>query len=241
MKATFPCELQKRFEQALVAGEYTRGDVLTATALANRFQATEDEAQQVLLAEHRKGLVGKCGTEFPVLGELPRGLESLFSHTSRSGLDPSSEVRAAEIGPASPAVAEKLQIEVGAPVYRYERTRYVGGEPLANQINWVPYEVCPGLEHDDVSHSSFQRLLEGKYMAVAARFEEQVLIATATAKDREILDLPEGASVVVVERLLWSITERPLVWAEIRIRKDRYKYVARLWPAAAALLDKENP
>ena len=31
----------------------------------------------------------------------------------------------------------------------------------------------------------------------------------------------------------------PLVWADIRIRPDRYEYVAALWPRAAKLLEDD--
>jgi DNA-binding GntR family transcriptional regulator len=50
------------------------------------------------------------------------------------------------------------------------------------------------------------------------------------------LGLPAGATVLVVDRIARGATGWPLVWAEIRIRPDRFEYVAALWPQAAELL-----
>ena len=133
-------------------------------------------------------------------------------------------------------MAERLRVEVGDPVYRYVRTRNVDGQPLANQTNYMPFAVCPGLGHDDVSRYPFQRLLEEEYYAVLVEMQEAYSLIPSTDLDRQVLQLPEGASVLVVDRIALSATGWPLVWAMIRIRPDRYKYVAALWPQAAQLL-----
>ena len=107
---------------------------------------------------------------------------------------------------------------------------------LANQVNHIPFEICPGLAYDDLSHYSFQKLLEQKYHTVIPEIQEDIRIVPGTAKDLEILSLPEGASVLVVERLSFSANHVPVVWASIHIRTDRYHLVASLWPKAAEVL-----
>ncbi len=241
MKFWFPRELQRRVERAIISGEYAPGEHVTAADVAHRFQTTLEEARQILDAAYRKGLVDREGAtldQFRVLG-LPRTeRESVFTHTARSGWKPRSQVREVVLEPATAEVADRLQVKVGSPVYRYVRTRYVEEEALANQINYMPFEVCPGLEEDDVSRYSFQKLLEEKYSAVLTEMKERFAIVPATEEDREILDLPEGSSVLVVDRVALGATGQPLVWANIRIRPDRYSYVAELWPEAARLLEK---
>jgi GntR family transcriptional regulator len=171
-----------------------------------------------------------------VLGLPTTQFASVFTHTASSGFKPRSEVRQVEVEPATPIVAEKLRIDVDSPVYRYVRTRWVNEQALANQTNYMPFEVCPGLEHDDVSRYSFQKLLEVKYAAVLAEMKEEALLVPANTQDQNVLGLAEGANVLVVDRIALSATGWPLVWAEIRIRPDRFEYVAALWPEAAKLL-----
>ncbi|MFN2224927.1 MAG: UTRA domain-containing protein, partial [Anaerolineae bacterium] len=74
------------------------------------------------------------------------------------------------------------------------------------------------------------------YHAVLVEMEEEYDLLPATVSDRETLSLPAEATVLVVDRIARSATRWPLVWAEIRIRPDRFDYVAALWPQAAELL-----
>jgi GntR family transcriptional regulator len=239
VKPEYPKELQGRFEQAIVKGEYSKGDALSLVDLARKFHAPVNQMRLVAETGQRKGLVGTTGPgaeSFLVLGLPQTELASVFTHTAKEGLKPTSLVREVVVEAASPQIAGKLKVEAGSPVYRYVRTRNVGGQPLANQTNFMPYAVCPGLELDDVSRYSFQRLLEEKYSAVLTEMQEDYSLVPSTDQDREVLQLPKGASVLVVDRIALSASNWPLVWATIRIRPDRYQYVAALWPQAARLL-----
>ncbi len=240
MDLHFPRQLQQQFEQAIIDGQFAQGQSVTSEQLAEQFAAPGAEMLTVLRAAHRKGIVRERATDFEILTLIPPRFDSLFQHTARAGLNPSSGMRAVTIEPMPEAIAAKLAVPMGSPAYRLERTRNVNDEPVANQVNYIPYEICPGLEEDDVSHYSFQKLLEEKYHAVFSDLKEETRIAPATNQDCEILGLPTDAQVIVVERLTFSITQCPVVWADIHIRLDRYAYVEKLWPRAAALLQQQK-
>jgi GntR family transcriptional regulator len=237
VKIYFPWKLQRAFEEAVTGGVYVHGQEVTSRQVAQRYQTSENEARLVLQAAYRKGLVAQQGAEaFEVLGLPESRFPSVHTHTSKSGLNPRSQVRAVEIEPAETEVAAQLELPEGAPVYRFERTRHVNEQALANQTNYMPVEVCFGLETDDVSRFSFQKLLEQKYSVVLTQIKEHFELVPSTEQDQEILDLPASSSILLVQRLALSATERPVVWANIRIRPDRYAYVEALWPSAAQLL-----
>lgn len=239
MSIDYPTKLQARFEQLVIEGTYAPGDLIRVDDLAGQLQAPTAQVLRVLGTAERKGLLSRVtGESFRVLGLPTTEFASVFTHTAGAGLKPRSEVRQVEVEAATPVVAEKLRVKVGSPVYRYVRTRWVNEEPLANQTNYMPFEICPGLEHDDVTRYSFQKLLESKYAAVLVEMKEEALLVPATAQDREVLDLAEGAKVLVVDRIASSATGWPLVWANIRIRPDRFEYVAALWPEGAKLLSQ---
>jgi hypothetical protein len=91
----FPTELQKYFESTLLQDSGLQGKTFTLTELTQRFLADPGELKIVLAAAVRKGLVASQGDDYQMLGISPEGLDSLFQHTSRAGLKPSSDVRAA--------------------------------------------------------------------------------------------------------------------------------------------------
>jgi GntR family transcriptional regulator len=236
----YPRAVQRQFEQAIIDGSHAQGETVTVDGLSSEYQASPARMRQIIRTAFRKGLVALIGEEdgaYRILGLPATSFASVFTHTASSGLKPRSVVRDVEVEAATPLVAGKLDVEVGAPVYRYVRTRYVDEQALANQTNFMPFAICPGLENDDVSHYSFQRLLEEKYYAVLMEMKEWFRLDPSTAEDQEILDLPDDSPVLVIERIALSATGWPLAWANIRIRPDRYTYVSALWPQAAHLLE----
>ncbi len=237
LQTDYPTQLQTVFEQAIVDGTYAPEKSLTVHQVTLAFHCTEEQATHVLNAAFRKGLVEhKSAESFVVRGIAKSKIESVFQHASKAGLKPTTKVRAVELERADETVASKLGVPVGSWVYRQDRTRNAAGEVIANQRNYIPLEVCPGLETQDLSKSSFQELLEGKYYAIVARADETYGRTTATELDCVILDLPEGATVLCVERISMGATGLPLVWADIHVRPDRYHYVAKLWPALEELM-----
>jgi GntR family transcriptional regulator len=240
MEIQFPVELQQQVEAAILEGKLLKGQIVTVDEMATAWSASTEDMRQVLMAEDRKGLVRARPEVFEITGIIGPTLDSLFQHTSKAGMKPTSDVRAAVIVPCPPEAAAKIAVQPGEPVYRLERTRIVNGEVLANQVNYIPFEICPGLEHDDISQYSFQKLLEGKYHTVIPEIVEDVRMAPANESDLAILGLPPGSEVIIVERLSFGATHRPVVWAGIHIRTDRYHYVEKLWPSAARLLESRQ-
>jgi len=93
----------------------------------------------VLAAAVRKGLIKRdsAGT-FSILGKRQPAVQSVFQHAAKSGLSPTSLVRAVEVVPASSRVAQELQLPEGDPVFRQIRTRLVNSEVNCNQNNYIP-------------------------------------------------------------------------------------------------------
>jgi DNA-binding GntR family transcriptional regulator len=237
MQIDLPLKVQRHFEAALRSSALERDDVWSLSALSERFQAPEEEMRRVLAVAHRKGLVERVAEDrFRILGIADRGVKSVHAHTQKRSLKPTSQVRGVSVEPASQEVAEQLAVEVGAPIYRFARTRCVEGLPLANQVNYLPFAVCPGLEEHDVSQRSFQRLLEEEYTVVLTDAVEQLAMVPATAQDASVLGVRPDAPLLEIARLALSATAQPVVWAILHINPQGYQYVAALWPTAAELL-----
>lgn len=240
MNLNFPVELQMQVERAIAQEILAKGQVLTLPELEKIFKTDRAALESVLQAEERKGLISRQGTDIRILGVQEKGVDSLFQHTSRAGLKPTSIIRNATIEPADAETAARLELPLGAPVYRLVRTRLINDEVLANQVNFIPYEVCPGLENEDVSRYSFQKLLEERYYTIITQIQEEMRIVPGSESDLRVLGLPLGALVLIIDRLSYSCNRLPVVWASIHIRTDRYHYVSTLWSQAAPLLQEHN-
>jgi len=235
----FPRELQKQFEQAIIEKEFAYGEIITTHELAEQFKDSLEKIQRVLLSAYRKGLIAKLTDDaFRVIGPNHKHKNSIFNHAKASGFKPRSDVRLVALEPATSLIAEKLRLKPGERVFRIERTRYINEEVLANQTNYVPYDISPDLTEDDISHSSFQRLIEDKYYIFISKIEESFEIVPGSKQNVEILGLRGGSSILEIQRLAFSVSEMPVVWALIYINPKCYHYVAGLWPSAADLIEK---
>ena len=234
----FPGQLQRTFEADIVEGAISRNQSFSVASLRTRYQTNQQDLFKVLASAKRKGLIEiNPDGSIMILGKNQPSITSIFQHTAQSGLSPTSVVRSVEVILASAQVAQVLKISEGDPVFCQVRTRLVNGEVIANQKNYIPIEVSPGLETIDLSHTSFQETLDKHFNAVVCDIEEFFEIRFGDMDDISVLGLEDGAGILVVQRLSLSSSHLPLVWADIHIRTDRYLYVKALWPEASALLD----
>ena len=236
----FPAILQSEFEAMIFDGRLSAGEMFHLNSISQQLNADPGEIKKVLTSAFRKGLVViNEDDSYTVLTREHPSIESVFQHTARMGFKPTTIVRGVQMVASSAEIAQRLKVTPGDLVYVQVRSRLVADRILANQYNYLPVEVCPGLESKDLSHRSFQDTLEQDYHAIVAEVEETCRLAPANQGDQQILDLSEKDEVVIVERLSLSATRQPLVWADIHVRIDRIDYVAALWPNAARLI-KEN-
>jgi len=238
----FPRELQEKIEGDIVAGRLIDRQEVSLNDLQNTYQASLAELDKVVRGAIRKGLLvqNALDNRFVVHAKPQPKIISVFQHAARSGLSPRSIVRAVEILPAHKIVAHQLQLKVGEPVFQQTRTRLVNDMVIANQNNYIPIEVCPGLETVDLAHTSFQTVLEGRFNAVVCEVKEDFRLSESNPEDAAILGIESGDKVLIVERLSLGATGLPLVWADIHIRLDCYHYVQDLWPEAAAVVDRRR-
>jgi DNA-binding GntR family transcriptional regulator len=237
----YPAGLQRKFEALLLDGSLPVKMNLQVEILSQQLNTSFTEMALVLASAFRKGLVDHCiDGSFVVLAPAKPSIESVFQHTARMGFKPTTVVREVQIISPGDEITNRLKMKPGDLVYHQVRSRLVEGQMLANQHNYLPVEVCPGLESQDLSHRSFQETLEQDYHAVVVDAEESCRLAPANPEDRQMLKLTENEDVIVVNRLSLSATHQPLVWADIHVRIDRIEYVAALWPNAARLIKKDN-
>lgn len=238
MDYTFPVELQRAFEDDILAGTFPGKQHFALSEFLDFYETNTQDASIVLRSAYRKGLISnEINNIYGVLGKNQPAIESVFQHADKSGQQPKSLVRKVEVVLADAFIANQLKIAVAQPVFRQARTRLINAETVANQNNYMPIEVCPMLETIDLTRKSFQVTLEEQFNAVIADIDEQFEVVPATGEDMDILGLSDGAKILAVRRLSLSGTRMPLVWADIHVRIDCYHYVEKLWPEAATLLD----
>lgn len=239
--AIFPVDLQRLFEEDIVKEQYDLNSIYSLEFFETKYDANKQDMISVLRSLHRKGLVfQEKNGEIRILGLPEAKITSVFQYAEKSLLKPSTIVRRVEILPADDMIAEKLEIEPGSPLFVQVRTRMINDEILANQYNFIPYEICPGLESVDLSRSSFQVALEKDFHTVITRIHEDYLLSAPLRDDQEILQISDQDNVLVVQRTSYSRSNLPVVFADIHVNPRQFHYVKELWPKANSLINNIN-
>jgi len=237
----FPIALQRQLEDNITSGFFSTDQIVRVENLCSKFEASVEDIQLVIPSLERKGLVKKnTDGSIQILGVYKAAIESVFQYAEKSKLKPRTIVRSVTIVPAEDLIAKKLGMSPGDSLYVQVRTRMVDDQILANQYNFIPYEVCPGLEEVDLSRASFQVTLEKIFHTVIARIEETYNLNNPERDDREILSITQDQPVLVIQRTSFSRNEFPLVFADIHVNPALFHYVKDLWPKALPLVGSIN-
>jgi DNA-binding GntR family transcriptional regulator len=234
----FPAGLQRLIENEIFSGALRNGEKYSIESLVERYNVSKEDLNLILPSLLRKGLAAQEDQTSILISGIPQAeIESVFQYAQKSNLKPRTVVRSVEVTQADAFLAETLKVPVRAPVFIQVRTRLVDEMVLANQYNFIPYEICPGLESVDLSQRSFQVTLEEDFHTVITRIEEKYILGNPERDDEKILNVVKDAQILIVQRISYSASDYPLVFADIHVNPKQFHYVENLWPKAVPLVD----
>jgi GntR family transcriptional regulator len=167
---------------------------------------------------------------FAAVRRVEHELTQLVSTTEdmrRRGWSLTTRVVSLEQVASLPYVAHILELPVGAPVYELCRLRIVDDEPLSLQTAYLPLELCPKLEENDLAGSLY-RLLETRY-GLRLWTGKEVLRARCTAPhEAQLLQIRDNSPVMYMERVTYAANGVAVEYLEAVWRGDRYDFKVTL-------------
>ena len=129
---------------------------------------------------------------------------------------------------ASPRVAEQLQLAPGAPVSELRRVRYLNRVPVSLDITWLPAHLGERLAREDLGSRDIFLILENDYGMALGHADLAIDAVAADATLASLLDVPQGAPVLRVERLTHGKDGTPLDYEHLFCRADNFQYRLRV-------------
>ena len=210
--------------QQIHAGSYPDG-LPPENELAAEFAASRNTIREALTVLKNEGLIDrgpKVGTHV-AQRKYDHGLDALMGlkETLKHLGEVRNEVRAAMPVTAPPTVARRLQLAAGEPAVFVERLRYLGDLPLSLDLTYLTPDIgsqilCHPLETDDLFALIEQ--VSGQRLGSAALALEAI---PADAHSAATLQVPDGAALLMLERLTSLDDGRPVDLEYIRMRGDR--------------------
>ncbi|MEM0986586.1 MAG: GntR family transcriptional regulator [Pseudomonadota bacterium] len=153
--------------------------------------------------------------------------DTLIDGLTRMGMDTDVRLIRSETVVAEPAIAEALELDIGAPVRRIVRLRHLEGEPFSYLITSLPIDVASGFTDEELGSESLIALLERS--GHAPQDAEQTITAISAPPDMATdLGIAPGAPLLRIHRIMRDGTDRPVQDITAHYRADRFQYQMRL-------------
>ena len=149
------------------------------------------------------------------------------------GYEPTYQQAAIEISPADKKTANFLKIPVGGNVVHINRLMLANGMPMAIQSAYLPYSIYlkgPGLFTPEIlTNISMYKVMEIELGVKLYKAEEWVDASTSTAEEAKLLEITPGDSILIIERLTYSVDQIPVEYVKLIFPANRYRYKVELF------------
>jgi GntR family transcriptional regulator len=236
-------QLKEIFTEKIASDEWKVGETIPNELLLCRYYGvSRGPVRQALALLVREGLLTrKQGRGTQVLPpKIESDLGGFYSFTTLirdRGMHPSVQLLAFDTVPAEGSVAQALNLPTGSPCLKIRRLRLADQKPLILETVFVPESVCSGLTEDDVIARSLYDTLTTRYGVVLQRQKHFFEPTIADEYEARILDIPEGAPVLLLQNITYAVGDRPVVIGKAIMRGDRVRYYVELTTQISKPLD----
>lgn len=132
-----------------------------------------------------------------------------------------TEVLALRKERADKNTADHLQRKEGDIVVYLERLRYVEKEPILLSESYLPYDLFPGLENEDLNKNSLYSLLDKRYNVLVIKTERCVRAVKALDKEAHFFRIPIGEPIIQLEGVAFSGKNLKVEYFTTKLRGDK--------------------
>ena len=126
------------------------------------------------------------------------------------------------------AEREKLGLARGDRVVEIVRTRHIEKVPSIRESIVIPAALFPGIEKRPSLPNSLYSLYQSDFGINIVAAHEEVSAQLAGAEDTQILGIPKGEAILVIDRLAVSLQEQKVEWRVSRVRSSDLVFAVTL-------------
>lgn len=227
-------QLYELLRAMILGGEWPPETLLPAESeLQETYQVSQITVRQALDNLVSDGLIyrqrgrGSFVSQPAIQTTLTR-IISFTEDMHQRGYQPSSRMIMTGLVPATPSIAEKLEIDTGDELAQLNRLRFADEEPLSIEQASLVHRYCPGVLNENYEKNSLRETLYRDYGIQLVRAVESIRALKADKSQAELLSIEQNDALLSIERVSYSQANLPVEWLQIFYRSDRYVLHAEL-------------
>lgn len=215
----------RAIEEAIEDGRLPRGSKLDGEIqLAEQLGISRPTMREAIKRLVEKGLlvrrrgIGTIVAPKPVRRAV--ALTSLYDDLKEAGREPKTRVLSFAEVPCPPEIAEQLGVSAGTKVFRFERLRVAGIDPIALMRNHIPADLL-AMDREGLEQAGLYELMrEG---GVAPQMASQRIGAKkAGDEEAELLEIEAGDPILTMDRVAFDSNGRPVEHGHHRYPAESY-------------------
>lgn len=240
-------QISQWLRQQIESGVFKPEDKLPSeNDLANKFDVSRVTVRRALQSLESESIIYRCQGlgSFVSDGRVSQNLVKLTDFNedmSQAGLQPSSEVKLFKTVDAPDWLAEMLNIESGNKVLQIDRLRKGDGEPIAFDSTWLPIFYGQLLDEKKLQDSTIYDLLEQDYDISVIKGCYRMSAEAADEQIAEELNVEAGTPLFLIDRMTYTIGNKPLYYQKRYYRNDKVIYEMTLERSADSTPGNQMP
>lgn len=167
---------------------------------------------------------GTFVSENKVRQTLSTTVDNFSEQMMMQGKNPSTKVFSLTVIEASNTLAKLFNLDIGEPINKLVRVRYVDALPLQYEISYLPWHKTPGLDMKACETSLF-RLLKNQFNIHIQKTIEHLELALADESIAEKLNIPNGSPGFSIETQTYTDDQTVIEYSKTYFRGDRANFV----------------
>jgi GntR family transcriptional regulator len=220
-QSSTPLKIQakKEIQKLILSGELQPGEKLPSERnLQAELGISRTTLRAVLDELQREGLIyshpgkGRYIAK-TILDQQLTHLTGFSQDMLKKDIKPTAKVILQEVISASPHLASLLQISPGSKIFKLNRLRFAGKNPVAIEETHITLSLCPDIVNVDFSQASLYRFLTTQGLQPVSA--QQIMTAEIAApEEADLLEISYPGSVMRMRRTTFLSNGKPIEYVQ---------------------------
>lgn len=229
-------QVKEWLQDKITSGEYAAGDKIMSEKemqeILHVSRATTKQAISILVNEGILYRQQGKGT-FVAAPKVKQSVNKLYSFSidmAIAGMNPSTKVVSIEKVPnVKKSVSRELQLSENEPCIKLIRLRLANNVPLILETTYLPGNIFPDIENEDLNNNTLYQMMSEKYNVVIKRARESFEPILTDEYESKMLELgKKGLPALLVERTSYNSAGISVEYTVSIVRGDKCKYCVEM-------------